>query len=420
MLTKQDLIDDLAGGCKPPDQFRIGTEHECFVFINGNQRAPYTGPQGILALLTAMQQFGWQPVVENGFLISMAHPLTAATLSLEPGGQFELSGTPVKTLHESHTELITHQQQLALVAQQLNIRFETIGFDPYNARADVPWMPKARYDIMRSYMPTRGHLGLDMMTRTCTVQVNLDYESESDMVKKMRVAMALQPMMTALFANSSWVEGKKTAFQSYRSFIWQNTDPDRCGILPFVFDDTMGFERYVDYMLSIPLYFVKRQGRYINAAGQYFRDFMQGKLPALPGDYPTLLDWHNHLTTAFPEVRLKHYLEMRGADSGPLDHLIGLPAVWVGLLYDSISLQTVADLTADWSYAEVQTLYQHVPKQGKRALFRGMPVYQWLGHILALSQQGLERRNYLNAQCQSETIYLEPLFQNLTLEFGLT
>ncbi len=452
VLTKQDLIDDLASGCKPVEQFRIGTEHEQFVFLPNDQRASYSGTQSIEAILTAMQDFGWQPVFENGKVIALKSSTTEATISLEPGGQFELSGAPLKTLHDTHFELTTHQQQLAIIAKQLDIRFQAVGFDPYNRREDIPWMPKARYEIMKRYMPTKGKLGLDMMTRTCTVQVNLDYESEVDMVTKMRLSMALQPFVTALFANSSWVEGKQTEYQSYRAQIWQDTDPDRCGLLPFVFEKSMGFECYVDYMLKVPMYFVKRDGHYtlplsrigiekfrklrssssnlrsgarslfsapiletvwvyINAAGQSFHDFMKGQLPALPGEYPILSDWHDHLTVAFPEVRLKHYLEMRGADSGPTEFLIGLPALWVGLLYDSDSLKALTALTANWKYEELKTLYSQVPKQGMTAQFKGLTLKEWLKRIVQISRQGLENRKCLNSKGQSEAIYLEPLIE---------
>ncbi|RZI47081.1 glutamate--cysteine ligase [Candidatus Finniella inopinata] len=405
MLTKQDLIDDLASGCKSPQQFRIGTEHEQFVFLKGHGRAPY---QSIWQILESLQAFGWQPVMENDYLIGLQSPNTQAAISLEPGGQFELSGAPFKTVHETYQELVTHQQQVAVVSQDLGLKFQAVGFDPFNKREDVPWMPKARYDLMRRYMPTRGDLGLDMMTRTCTVQANLDYQSEADMVTKMRVGMALQPMVTALFANSGQVEGQQTDYQSYRSQIWQDTDPDRTGILAFVFERGMGFERYVDYMLTVPMYFVKRDGAYIDATGQSFADFMQGKLPALPSEYPTLQDWHDHLSTAFPEVRLKHYLEMRGADSGSLEQLIALPALWVGLLYDKDSLSAVADLTKDWTYGEVQDLYQRIPKQGMKAVFKGSPLETWLQQVLAISHAGLSRRQFYNGEGQTEAIYLEP------------
>ena len=411
MLTKQDLIDDLASGCKPPEQFRIGTEHEQFVYLKGHQRAPYASIEQILKRL---QQFGWQPVLENDHLIGLQSPYGLAAISLEPGGQFELSGAPFKTLHETHEELLTHQQQLTVIAQDLGLEFQAVGFDPFNKREDVPWMPKDRYALMRRYMPTKGTLGLDMMTRTCTVQANLDYQSESDMVTKMRVGMALQPMVTALFANSTWVEGKKTDYQSYRCQIWQDTDPDRSGLLPFVFEAGMGFERYVDYMLTVPMYFVKRDGVYLDATGQSFPDFMQGTLPALPGEYPTLKDWHDHLTTAFPEVRLKHYLEMRGADSGPLEQLVGLPDLWVGLLYDEHSLKAIADLTFDWTYDDVQNLYQQVPKQGMSGTFKGLSVKHWLQRILAIAYEGLEHRQFSNDQGETEAVYVQPLIDKLS------
>lgn len=411
MLSKQDLIDDLASGCRPFQDFRIGTEHERFVFDTFHNRLPYQGVKSIQAVLEAMQPLGWRPVYENDVLISLSCPSTGATISLEPGGQFELSGAPLKTLHETYAELTNHESQLNHISQTLGVTFETKGFDPYNRRDQIPWMPKDRYKIMKRYMPLKGSLGLDMMTRTCTVQVNLDYSSEQDMVLKMRVGMALQPFVTALFAHSTQVEGQPTLYQSYRAQIWQDTDPDRCGLLPFVFEDSMGFERYVDYMLGVPLYFVKRNGRYIDVAGQSFNDFMQGHLPDLWGECATLSDWHDHLTVAFPEVRLKHYLEMRGADSGPLESLIALPSFWVGLLYDGDSLQNITNLISDWTFQEIKALYEQVPRQGIKASFKGIGLKKWLTQILEISHQGLMNRNCLNNQRQTEAIYLDLLTQ---------
>ena len=310
-----------------------------------------------------MLRFGWDPVMEAGNVIALEND-ARCSITLEPGGQFELSGAPLETIHQTCDEVHEHLRQVREVCDELGLGMLGLGFDPKSRREDVGWMPKGRYRIMRDYMPKKGKLGLDMMLRTCTVQANLDYQSEADMVKKFRVGLALQPVSVALFANSPFTEGKPNGFQSYRSFIWTDTDPDRCGTLPFVFEDGFGFERYVDYMLDVPMYFVYRDGNYIDASGQSFRDFMAGKLPAYPGQLPTMADWVDHLTTAFPEVRLKSFLEMRGADGGPWRRLCALPALWVGLLYDQTALDAAHDLVADWTEAERETMRAEVPQMG--------------------------------------------------------
>ena len=329
-----------------PGDWRIGTEHEKFVFhLETLESAPYEGAWGIRALLEGLTRFGWEPVLENGNPIALAK--SDCNISLEPGGQLELSGAPLETIHQTCDEVHTHLAEVKEVAGELGVGLVGLGFHPRARRDEIPWMPKGRYRIMRDYMPKRGALGLDMMVRTCTVQVNLDFESEADMIRKMRVGLALQPVATALFANSPFVEGKPSGYYSYRSHIWEDTDPDRCGILPFVFEDGMGFERYVDYVLDVPMYFVYRDGRYIDASGQSFRDFLDGRLPALPGEKPMMSDWEDHLTTLFPEVRLKRYIEMRGADGGPWRRLCALPALWVGLLYDRGALDAACELIGD-------------------------------------------------------------------------
>ncbi len=284
-----------------------------------------------------------------------------------------------------------------------------LGFDPKWRREDVPWMPKGRYAIMRRYMPTRGKLGLDMMLRTCTVQVNLDFASEADMVRKFRVGLALQPVAIALFANSPFVEGKPTGYLSFRSHVWTDTDPDRSGMLPFVFEKGFGFERYVDYMLDVPMYFVYRDGKYIDVAGQSFRDFMARKLPGLPGERPRINDWIDHLTTAFPEVRLKRILEMRGADGGPWARLCALPALWVGLLYDKGVLDQACELVGDWTVAEREQMRADAPRLGLAAQFRGRPLAALAREVVALSREGLRRRARKDSCGDDETHYLEPL-----------
>ena len=323
---KHQLVEYIEQGNKPPAQWRIGTEHEKFGFdLETLRRMPYEGPKGIGALLRGLQRFGWEPVEEDGNVIALT--CGACNITLEPGGQFELSGAPVETIHQTCDEVQTHLKQVKEVGNELGIGMLGMGFDPKSTRDEVPWMPKGRYKIMRDQMMRRGKLGLDMMLRTCTVQVNLDFESEADMVRKLRVSLALQPLATALFADSPFTEGKPNGYQSYRAHIWTDTDPDRTGMLPFAFEPGMGFERYVDYMLDVPMYFVYRDGHYLDTTGQSFRDFMVGKLPALPGEIPSMGDWVNHMTTAFPEVRLKRFLEMRGADGGPWDRLCALPAL---------------------------------------------------------------------------------------------
>src|SRR3954453_22032747 len=362
ITDKRQLVEYHERGSKPPEAWRIGTEHEKFVFRRADlKRVPYEGPDGIGALLQAMTRFGWEPVREKGNIIALTND-SRCSITLEPGGQFELSGAPLETVHQTCEEVHEHLRQVREVCDELGLGMIGLGFDPLSRRDEGPWMPKGRYRIMGNYMPKKGRLGLDMMLRTCTVQTNLDYQSEADMVKKFRVSLALQPIAVALFANSPFVEGRPSGFQSYRSFIWTDTDPDRCGTLPFVFEPGFGYARYVDYMLDVPMYFVFRDGKYIDAAGQSFRDFIAGKLPALPGERPRESDWIDHLSTAFPEVRLKSFLEMRGADGGPWNRICALPALWVGLLYNDAALDAAWDLVKHWTMDEREALRDAVPK----------------------------------------------------------
>src|SRR5499433_2553371 len=342
ITDKRQLIEYLESGCKPPGAWRVGTEHEKFVFRRSDlHRVPYEGPDGIAAVLGEMTRFGWKPITEDGNTIALENDAQCA-ITLEPGGQFELSGAPLETVHQTCDEVHEHLRQVREVCDELGLGMLGLGFDPKWRREDIRWMPKQRYQIMRGYMPKKGRLGLDMMLRTCTVQTNLDYGSEADMVKKFRVSLALQPVAVALFANSPFVEGQPSGFLSHRSYIWTDTDPDRCGTLPFVFEPGFGFERYVDYMIDVPMYFVYRDGRYIDASGQSFREFIAGRLPALPGAVPSIGDWSDHITTVFPEVRLKRFLEMRGADCGPPPMLTALAALWTGLYYDETALRGAA------------------------------------------------------------------------------
>jgi len=408
METRADVIAYLEGGSKPPADWCIGTEHEKFGFrLSDKSRPDYEGPDGIRALLEGLQAYGWTPVREAGKIIALT--LDGQNITLEPGGQLELSGAMLKTLHQTCDEVHSHLKQIRTVSEQLGLGFIGLGMDPLSRRDQVPVMPKGRYDIMRRYMPTRGALGLDMMLRSCTVQVNLDFSSEADMVRKFQVSLALQPIATALFANSPFTEGRPNGFLSFRSHIWTDTDPDRTGMLPFVFEDGFGFERYADYALDVPMYFVYREGRYIDAAGQSFRDFLAGRLPALPGEKPRQSDWIDHLTTIFPEVRLKRFLEMRGADGGPWRRLCALPALWVGLLYDGSALDAAWDLVRDWTAEERETLRRDVARQALKARFRSTSVQELARQVLAIASQGLKARARLDNYGDSEQHFINAL-----------
>src|SRR5580658_5028912 len=412
---RDELVDWLAQGARPKSAFRIGTEHEKFVFtLEGHRPVPYEGRRGIRALLEGMQHLlGWQPIMEGEHIIGLSDVTGGGAISLEPGGQFELSGAQVETVHQTSSELMAHLAQVREVAKPLHIGFLGIGMTPNWTRAEIPKMPKGRYRIMTAYMPKVGTLGLDMMYRTCTVQTNLDFSSEADMVKKLRVSIALQPVATALFANSPFTEGKPNGFLSFRAEIWRDTDNARAGMLPWAFEPGMGFERWVDYALDVPMYFVKHGDEYVDASGQSFRDLLAGKLPGMPGARATISDWSNHISTIFPEVRLKRYLEMRGADSGSLPNLLALPAFWAGLLYDDASLDAAWDLVKPWSAEERQKLRDDVPKQGLAAKIRNRTVFELAAEILKLARTGLTRRMRFDAGGRDETRYLDVLEDQL-------
>ncbi len=410
ITDRRQLVEYHAAGSKPPSAWRVGTEHEKFVFRHSDlRRVPYEGADGIGALLNGLLRFGWEPVVEAGSIIALEND-ARCSITLEPGGQFELSGAPLETIHQTCDEVHEHLRQVREVCDELGLGMIGLGFDPKSRREDVGWMPKGRYRIMRDYMPKKGGHGLDMMLRTCTVQANLDYQSEADMVKKFRASLALQPVAAALFANSPFTEGKPNGYQSYRSFVWTDLDPDRSGMLPFVFEDGFGFERYVDYLLEVPMYFVYRDGNYIDASGQSFRDFIAGRLPALPGEVPTMTDWIDHSTTAFPEVRLKTFLEMRGADGGPWRRLCALPALWVGLLYDGTALDAAYDLIADWTRAEREAMRAEAPKLGLDARIRSRTLRDVALEVLDIAREGLHRRARRGQGGEDETHFLDTLF----------
>ena len=406
----RQLAEVLASGEKPRSDWRIGTEHEKFGFrLDDLRPPPFDGERGIEALLKGLVRFGWAPYEENGRVIALSRD--GASVTLEPAGQLELSGAPLATLHETCKEVGSHLREVREVADELQLGFLGMGFQPKWRREDMPWMPKGRYQIMKSYMPKVGNLGLDMMTRTCTVQVNLDYASEADMVKKFRVSLALQPIATALFADSPFADGKPNGYLSYRSHIWTDTDPDRTGMLDFVFEDGFGYQRYVDYLLDVPMYFSYRDGIYHDASGKSFRDFLQGRLDVLPGVLPTLRDWNDHMTTAFPEVRLKKFLEMRGADSGPWSRICALPAFWVGLLYDDAALDAAWDLVKDFTMEERHALRDGVPRHALRLPFRGASVRELAVEALKIAHAGLRRRARADACGSDEAGFLDPLLE---------
>ena len=407
-LSLEVMAAYLAAGCKPPSEFRIGAEHEKFAFRLGTHAPiPYDGEGGIFALLEGFKRFGWEDIREHETLIGLHRG--GANISLEPGGQFELSGAPLETIHDIHEETVQHLAEAKVVGQELGIGFLGLGFTPVWTREQVPVMPKGRYKIMRAYMPKVGKLGLDMMFRTCTVQTNLDFSSEADMVLKFRTSLALQAVVTALYANSPFVEGKPSGLLSARANVWTDTDPDRTGLLDFVFEDGFGFETYARWALDVPMYFAKRDDRYIDLSGRSFRKFVAGELDELPGERATMKDWSDHTTTLFPEVRLKTYLEMRGADCGPLSRLSALPALWAGLLYDDAALNAAWDLCKGWSRADRHRLRGDAARLGLKAEVAGRTVKAVAQDMLAIAREGLRRRRREREGLADETSYLSTL-----------
>ncbi|MDP3961233.1 MAG: glutamate--cysteine ligase [Pseudorhodobacter sp.] len=386
------LAEVMAAGCKPKDQWRIGTEHEKFGYLSDTlSPLPYAGPRSVLALMQGLRdRFGWTPIMEQDQMIGLTR--NGANISLEPGGQFELSGAPFGRLHDNEAELDTHLAEVKAIAEPMGVRFLSVGAAPIWHHDQMPVMPKGRYRLMTDYMGRVGSHGTEMMYRTCTVQVNLDYASEADMVKKLRVALALQPVATALFAASPFFEGRLNGHKSWRSRIWRGLDDSRTGMLPFAFHDGMGFQRYVDWVLDVPMYFVHRDGKYINALGQSFRDFLNGRLPALPGEKPTLADWADHMTTVFPEARVKSSIEMRGADAGDRAHLGALPAFWVGLMYDSAALDAAWDLVKGFDAATREGLRVQASVKALQAESGGVKLVDLARAAVALAQAGLAAR----------------------------
>jgi glutamate--cysteine ligase len=410
--SKADLIKPFENGEKKPCDFRIGTEHEKFAFhFDTLKPVSFSEKKGIEALLLSLKKYGWESILEGNNTIGLKRKesLGGGTITLEPAGQLELSGAPLNNLHETFDELNEHRIQISKEGSELGIGFLSAGLTPDWAIDEMPVMPKKRYEIMRNYMPKKGSLGLDMMFRSTTIQVNLDYSSEADMVKKFKVSLALQPIATALFSNSPFLNGKLNGYNSYRSHIWTDTDPDRTGFLPFVFEGDMSYEKYVDYALKVPMYFIYRDGNYIDVSGLSFENFLEGGLAELPGEKPTIFDWENHLTTIFPEVRLKSFLEMRGADGGKFESVCALSSFWVGLLYDQISLDSSWDLIKDFDVDKIQDLRLQIIKNGLKSSFGNSTVLSLVTSVLNLSNEGLKRRDVFNGNGQDESIFLNPL-----------
>lgn len=401
ITSVRQLAAWFAAGVKPRAQWRIGTEHEKFGFRRTDLSAPAYEPGGIRAMLEGIAARGWDPILDNGKPIGLKRG--EASVSLEPGGQFELSGAPMADLHATRVELASHLREVHEVAGPLGLGFAPLGFHPLATRDAMPWMPKGRYAIMRQYMPKVGGMGLDMMLRTCTVQVNLDFGDEADMVEKLRVSLALQPLATALFANSPFIEGKPSGFLSLRGRVWTDTDPDRTGIPAVAFEQGFGFERFAEHVLDVPMYFIMREGRWIDAAGVPFRAFMQGRAQKLAGHTATMGDFADHVTTVFTDVRLKRFLEMRGADSGSVPMLMAKPAFWTGLLYDDAAQKAAAALIRGWTVDEIRALRTEVPRLALKATIRGRSLQDIARDVLAIARDGLTSRGL------GEEVYLAPL-----------
>lgn len=411
----EQMAEYLASGCKPKDEWRIGTEHEKFGFCKDSLLPlPYEGDRSILAVLSALRdRHAWQELREGDKLIGLTKE--GANISLEPGGALELSGAPLETIHETCDEVNVHLKEVKDIADEIGVGFIGLGAAPTWMHEQMPLMPKGRYKLMDAYMGKVGSMGRTMMRRTSTVQVNLDYASETDMIQKLRVGIALQPVAVALFANSPFFEGQPNGHKSWRSRVWRDTDNARAGMIPFIFDDDFGFERWVEYALDVPMYFVYRDGKYVDALGQSFRDFLEGKLPALPGEKPTLSDWADHLTTAFPEARIKKYLEMRGADGGPWRRLCALPAFWVGLCYDQNSLDAAWDLVKGWDAPTREELRIAASVDGLHAKVGDIDMHALAKEVLDIAHAGLSSRARPGASgmIPNETHFLNALIESV-------
>lgn len=410
VTDRAQLIEWFAERGKPKSAWRIGTEHEKFLFRKDSFKpVAYEGGQGVGELLRLLEeQYDMQPIIEKGLIIGLKSD-DGGSITLEPGGQLELSGAPLESLHETCAETGAHLRQMREITQQLELCMLGVGFQPLWQRRDISWMPKGRYKIMREYMPKRGQLGLDMMLRSCTVQVNLDYEDERDMVRKFRTSLSLQPIATALFANSPFKDGQPSGLKSTRAEAWTDTDPDRCGVPGFVFDDDFGYARWVDYILDVPMYFLHRGEDYLDVSGLSFRDFMAGSLPGFEGQFPSMADFEDHVTTAFPEVRLKGYLEMRGADGGSWGNICALPALWVGLLYDDGALDAAESLIKGITASDVEAARMAVAKDGLQAEMAGRSVHKIAHEVLEIAEAGLKSRKLLDSKGEDERKYLAPL-----------
>ncbi len=407
-LSLKQLSDLFRKGCKPREQWRIGTEHEKFGFYNSSLKPlTFDGPSGIAQVLHGLMTYGWQAYYEKNNPIALLRD--GASITLEPGGQFELSGAPLATIHETYAETGRHFDELAVINDALDINFLCMGFQPKWARSEIPWMPKSRYAIMREYMPKVGGKGLDMMLRTATIQANLDFSSEADMCRKMRIGFCLQPIITAIYASSPFMDGKPSSYASSRAAVWLDTDAARTGIPACVFGDGFGFDAWTEWVLDVPMYFIERDGQYIDCTGESFRAFLEGKLPQRMGELPTLADWELHSSTVFPDVRLKQFIEMRGAAGGDLAWITSLPALWKGLLYDAQAEDDIWQLVQDWSFEEVSQLHRNVPVTALQTAFRDTTVHQLSRSVLDIAQAGLERLNICHAMGHNESIYLAPL-----------
>ncbi len=407
-----ELKDWMVAGCKPREAWRIGTEHEKFGYRKADfTPLPYDGPDGIKAMLEGLMAYGWDGKYEGDTLVGLTRSKEAGggSVTLEPAGQLELSGAPLENIHQTCAEIGAHMKEVHAVAEKLGQAYFGIGYTPFWNFDTAPRMPKGRYRLMTDYMPKQGGRGVEMMYLTATVQVNLDFGSEADMVEKLRIALALQPLATALFANSPFIDGKPTGHMSERSLVWTDTDPKRTGMLPFAFDEGFGFEQYVDYALDVPMYFVVRDGAFINTLGMNFRDFLNGELAALPGEKPTAQDWENHLTVLFPEARVKRFIEMRGADSGPWSSLCALPAFWVGMLYDADTQSQLAAYISDWTQEERDALRAAAPISGLETPFRGGSLLDMARDILPMAKQGLKNRGFADGTGNDETLFLDYL-----------